>query len=324
MVLENHGFRVRGRLRLLAEEGNDGFSRVVVHPFRVEAVQQGRLFRRGNLHVVQQRLRQHARDHGFVTLQELGHQLLGVFARVIFRFHNILSVTDIPLDVNGHLKGVVIQPFRLHRLSGKGQTVEQRAVPSEHRGRLQSQVIHHIAVGVCLVLPTAAHLLLIGFQEVKYRCLVVPFGIYGQCPDQHSHRMRQLFVGTPIVNRAEQCLLLIVVLRQQIAVSSCEESALVDAVLLAVGFHLGLLYPHLPRQFGLTTDLFPFSKNVAQQWAIHVTTIKVFRIPLLIRLEVCRLTLGILRHRHLSHRFFLRLKRFAAVGLLDIGQQYFS
>ena len=95
-------------------------------------------------------------------------------------------------------------------------------------------------------------------------------------------------------------------------------------MLLAVGFHLSRIHRHLPRQFGLTTNLFPFSKDVAQQWTIHVTTIKVLRIPLLVCLEISRLALGILSCRHFRHRFSLRLKRLSAVGFLDIGQQHLS
>ena len=131
--------------------------------------------------------------------------------------------------------------------------------------------------------------------------------------------MRQLLVGATVMNRAKQRLLLVVVLRQQIAVGSREEGALVDAMLFAVGFHLIHVNHHLPRKLGLTACFFPFGKYVAQQRTIHVATVKVIRIPFLVDLEVSRLAPGIFRRCHLSHRFFLRLKRFSSVGLLDVG-----
>ena len=97
------------------------------------------------------------------------------------------------------------------------------------------------------MLSASCHLLLSAMQKVQHCGVIIIFSIHGQCLDQHGHRLGQLLVGTTIMNRAEQCLLLVVVFRQQEGIGSREEGAFVDAVLFAVGFHLSLVYHHLPR-----------------------------------------------------------------------------
>ena len=113
------------------------------------------------------------------------------------------------------------------------------------------------------MLATARHLVLSGFQEIKYRGIGRIFRIGGECLHQHGHRMLQTFVGSAIIDGAEQHLLLTSELSQQIAVGSSKEGALVNAILLAEGIHLCCVNVHHPCQ---QSFLALFFLTVRQQW----------------------------------------------------------
>ena len=244
LALIDHSRVLRRLLRLSAKQRHDGLLRVVVHIAVVEGIQQPHLAGRRNNDVAQLLLGEESLHHSLIALQELPHQLLAQAVGTIFRLHAEASVADECLHIDRHLSRVVVQALGLHRHATKLQTVEQRPVPCKHRGSLQTEVSRHIGIGIRLMLPLPRHLLLSRSQEVEHRSVVLELGIDGKRPYQHRHRMGQSLVGSSVVNRVEQHLLLATVFSQQKGIGSREECALVDAVLLAEGVHAGRLHHH--------------------------------------------------------------------------------
>ena len=87
-------------------------------------------------------------------------------------------------------------------------------MPGKHRVRLQSEIIHHIDIGIDIVLTTTAHLVLSCFQKVYHFGFFIKLGIDGQCLYRHTDRMQESFVRSAIIDGGKQRLLLIVVFRQ--------------------------------------------------------------------------------------------------------------
>ena len=172
-----------------------------------------------------------------------------------------MAVFRVCLQVEWCLAGVVVHTPGSHRLAAQLLAVEQWSVPGKKRGSLQTQVCDYVSIGIGLVLALTRHLLFPCPQEVDHSGVIVELCIDRQCPYQHGHRMGQLLVGTSVVYGVEQHLLLVVVFRQQIAVSCREEGTLVDAVLLTVGFDIIDAHTHGPRQ---QTLLRPVSFQIGQ------------------------------------------------------------
>ena len=112
-------------------------------------------------------------------------------------------------------------------------------MPGKHRGGLQLQVVHDVAVRIDVVLAATAHLLLSAAQIVDDGGFGRELCIDGQRLDKHAHGARQLLRLASIINRIEQRLLVVVVLGQKVGVGHGEERALVDAILAAELLHTG-------------------------------------------------------------------------------------
>ena len=82
------------------------------------------------------------------------------------------------------------------------------------------------------MLPTTRYLLLPCLQEVECRGVVGEFHPYGQRLYEHTDGACQSLVLTSFVGGTEQCLLFVVVFRQQEAIHSRKEGILEDAVLI--------------------------------------------------------------------------------------------
>ena len=101
------------------------------------------------------------------------------------------------------------------------------------------------------MLSATLHLLLSSLDEVEHTGVTIEPGIYRHRPDHHAHRMAATLVGTPVMECAEQGLLLIIVFCQQIAVGRCENGTSEHTVRLAEGIHPSLVHCHGALQEGI-------------------------------------------------------------------------
>ena len=69
---------------------------------------------------------------------------------------------------------------------------------------MQVEVGLQIGVGIGGVLAAAVHLVLAGFQEVKYSGLVGELGIDGQGLYRHAYGALETLVGTSVINGGKQ------------------------------------------------------------------------------------------------------------------------
>ena len=217
------------------EQRDDGLTVVVRFVRFVEAVQQLRLLRIDKGYVAQIFLGKEALHHDLVALQELPHECLGILQGIVFRLNAALPVAHVCLNVDGHVACVVHQEECGHRFAVEGGVVEHLPMPGKGCGRLQAEVVHKVAVGVCLVLTATCHLLLPSLEELEHRGVACELSIGGQRLDEHADGVLQELVLPAVVDVCEQGFLLVVVLREQECESRCEQGALEDAVFLAEG-----------------------------------------------------------------------------------------
>ena len=212
-ALKDHGHLVGHSRRLLAEEGDDGLALVVRHVGLVEGVKHGLLIVCGDVNVAQVRLGQEAFQDGFVTLHELCHQRFRVLVGIVFGLQEILVVTDESLHIQRVATRIIIQAQHLHRFSHQHLIRKQCSMPGERGRALQLEVVDGIAIGIRLILAAAADQLLSCFQEIQHCGFVVELRIVREGLHGHAHGMEQALVGATVVDRFEQCLLLIAVFR---------------------------------------------------------------------------------------------------------------
>ena len=132
------------------------------------------------------------------------------------------------------------------------------------------------------MLTATLHLLLSSLDEVEHTGVAIELGIHGHRFHQHAHRTVVALVGTPVVYRIEQHLLLVIVFCQQISVGGCKDGTTEDTVCLAEGIYPILVHRHCPCQDGIHKLLVI---AVGQQRRIAVAAIEVFRIPFLVLLK---------------------------------------
>ena len=141
---------------------------------------------------------------GLVALHELTDQCLGVFVGIIFCRELILMTIDIGNHIERHPQGEVAEFDGFHGFSHHLGFIEKRSMPHKRRADLQVEVGLQIGVGIGGVLAAAVHLVLAGFQEVKYSGLVGKLGIDGQGLYRHAYGALETLVGTSVINGGKQ------------------------------------------------------------------------------------------------------------------------
>ena len=230
ILAERHGNLVGHALRLTPEQRDDGLTVVIRFVRFVEAVQQLRLLRIDKGYVAQIFLGKEALHHDLIALQKLPHECLGILQGVVFRLDAALAVAHVCLNVDGHVACVVHQEECRHRLAVEGGIVEHLPMPGECRCRLQAEVVHEVAVGVCLVLTATCHLLLPGLEELEHRGVACELSIGGQRLDKHADGVLQESILPAVVDVCEKGFLFVVVLCEQECENRGEQGALEDAV----------------------------------------------------------------------------------------------